>query len=215
MKIDMPPPISTNLSVNKVETANQNFDKVKSPSQKEKSTVDTSKNIQSSPVVDSVTINLSLPKQTVDTLERLGNLNDILSNVATNLRATEEGLRTANSTIEQMKSELAKIVKNFPPFGMDSQERKDILMSYSAIQKEIVKMMVPPPPQPLYERVKHIWQDIFSYDGNQSISTPVVPVDAPDSHVKSALQKISGTHAQIEAVRSELGNSLLSSSESK
>jgi hypothetical protein len=198
-----------------VETSNPYFDKIKSSVQKEKLSADASKNNQP-PDGDSVTVNLSLPKQTVDSLKRLGDLNDFLSNVATNLRKTEDGLKAANTSIEQMKLELEKIVKNFPPFDVDSAERKQILMSYSAIRKEITEMTVPPPPRPLYEKVQHIWQDLFSgNEASQTISTPVVPQDAPDSHVKSAIQRLDGTQAQIEAVRSELGNSLLLSSESK
>jgi hypothetical protein len=78
----------------------------------------------------------------------------------------------------------------------------------------MAKMSVPPPPQPLYDRVKHIWQDLFTGENGQSISTPSLPQDAPDTHVNAALQRLDGTQAQIATVSTELGNSLLSNKKS-
>ncbi|MDD2850963.1 MAG: hypothetical protein PHY09_03570 [Desulfuromonadaceae bacterium] len=213
MKVDMNSPIAANISINSIDAGNPLMNKMKSTLQKEKSSTGNGNQIPTANV-DPVTVNLSLPKQTVAALERLGNLNDFLKHVATNLTKTDDGLKTANISVEQMKEQLEKIVKNFPPFGIESQERKEILMSYSAIQKEIIKMTIPSPPQPLLDKVEHLWNDLFSGVGGQSLSTPMVPLDAPDSHVNSALQRLDGTQAQIEAVRSELGNSLLLKKES-
>lgn len=214
MKIDSTVQAAAIATVTRPETISADYGKTKSLDSNNASSSKSGDKVQSSS--EPVSVNLSLPRQTVETLERLGSLNNFLSNVATNLRVTEDGLSDANTKVEQMKADLSKIVKNFPPFNLESQERMQLLMSYSAIQKEISKMTFPPPPQPLYDRVKHVWQDLFKGGENgQGLATPVLPQDAPDAHVNSALQRLEGTQSQIAIVRSELGNSLLSNQESK
>lgn len=212
MKVDPTTQLLANIPVSRTEAMNAEYGKAKPVATKDQSPSKSADTIQNSG--EPVSVSLSLSRQTVDTLERLGNLNNFLSNVATNLKKTEDGLKTANAAVEQMKAELGKIVKNFPPFNLESEARMQLLMSYSAIQKEMSKMTVPPPPQPLYDRVQHLWQDLFAGENGQILSTPVLPKDAPDAHVNSALQRLEGTQSQIAIVSSELGNSLLSKQES-
>lgn len=157
---------------------------------------------------DKVSIRVELPKNTVDTLQKMGNISDFLNSVATNLRQSNEGLKAANAIVEQMKASLDKIIKNFPPYPIESKERMEQLMSYSSLQKQILSMMTPPPPQPIYEKVKHLWEGLTSGIGG-AIQTPTLPQDAPDSHVKAASKQLDAISGQIGLVRDTMTNSVM------
>lgn len=162
--------------------------------------------VQKNGASDQVSVNIQVSRNTLDMIKRLGDVSEFLNTTAQKLHETESGLTASSDLMVRMKAELEKIVKNFPPFPLDSKEREQILMSYNALQKEILKMMVPPPPQPVYERVKHLWQNLFNGDESR-ISAPELPVNAPDSHVKAAYQKLEGAVSQIAAIRVDMSQS--------
>ncbi len=155
---------------------------------------------------EQVSLNITIPRRTLDTLERIGGITDILNSTAKKIRETDQNLELSSSIIEKMKAELSKITKNFPPFDLASQERKAILMSYEALKKQIEQMTVPAPPPQIYEKVAHIWQDIFTnQDG--TIPTPTLPATASDTTVQSALGSLAVTGERISEIRQELGTS--------
>jgi len=156
---------------------------------------------------DKISISVELPKNTVDTLQKMGNISDFLNSVATNLRQSNEGLKAATAIVDQMKTSLDKIIKNFPPFPIDSKERMEQLMSYSSLQKQILSLMTPPPPQPVYEKVKHLWEGLTTGIGG-TIQTPSLPVDAPDSHVKAAAKQLDAISSQVGLVQEAMSNSV-------
>ena len=157
---------------------------------------------------DKVSIKVELPRNTVDTLQKMGNISDFLNSVATNLRQTNEGLSAANDIVEQMKASLGKIIKNFPPYPIESRERMEQLMSYASLQKQIISLMTPPPPQPVYEKVKHLWEGLTSGIGG-AIQTPALPMDAPDSHVKAASKQLDVISGQLSLVQETMTNSVM------
>ena len=152
-------------------------------------------------VTDKVSIRVEVPRKTLETLQQFGQLGDFLNTLATNLRKTKEGLETSAKRVDEMKTPLSQIIKQFPPYGPESQERMELLMSYNGLQREIKALMVPPPPPPIYEKVQHLWQGLFS-DRDGTISAPQLPMDAPDSHVKIAAAQLDSLSEQI-GVRSE------------
>lgn len=158
-------------------------------------------------VGDRVSIKVELPQKTVDTLQRMGNISDFLNSVATNLRQTNEGLAAVNAIAEQMRASLDKIIKNFPPYPIESKERMEQLMSYSSLQKQILSLMIPPPPQPVYEKVKHLWEGLTSGIGS-AVQTPTLPQDAPDSHVNAAAKQLDVVSGQISLVQESMNSSV-------
>lgn len=156
---------------------------------------------------DRVSIRVELPKNTVDTLQKMGNLSDFLNSVATSIRQTNEGLKATSSIVDDMKSSLDKIIKNYPPYSLESRERIDQLMSYSSLKKQIMSLMVPAPPTPVYEKIKHLWEDLFS-GPNSTIQTPTLPLDVPDSHVKAAASQLNSLSDQVGLMQEALGNSV-------
>jgi hypothetical protein len=151
---------------------------------------------------------VELPKHTVDTLQKMGNISDFLNSVATNLRQSSEGLKATHAVVEQMKTTLDKVIKNYPPYPIESKGRMEELMGYSALQKQIVSMMTPPPPQPVYENVKHLWEDLFSNKGT-SIKTPTLPLDAPNSHIQAAAKPLDVISNQIGLTQEAMGSTIM------
>lgn len=159
---------------------------------------------------DTVSIKVELPQKTVDTLQKMGNISDFLNSVATNLRQTSEGLKAASSVVSDMKASLDKVIKNYPPYSLVDKERIDQLMSYASLKQQIVNLMVPSPPPPIYENVKHLWEDLFSGPGN-TIQTPTLPSDAPDAHVNAAAKQLDVLSGHIGLVQEAMTNSVMKS----
>lgn len=158
-------------------------------------------------VGDKVSIKVELPQHTIDTLQKMGNISDFLNSVATNLRQTNEGLKATSSIMEEMRASLDKIIKSYPPYSLESKERIAQLMSYSSLKKQIMSLMVPAPPPPIYENVKHLWEDLFS-GANSSLQTPTLPLDAPDSHVNAAVKQLGVISSQIGLVQDSMSKSV-------
>ncbi len=59
---------------------------------------------------------------------------------AMNVRAADQIMDTIGKYIEEMKAQLERIIKNFPPFPPGSEERVKILRSYNALRKQIDQM---------------------------------------------------------------------------
>jgi archaellum component FlaC len=156
---------------------------------------------------DKVSIQIEIPKKTVDTLQRMGNISDLLNSVATSIRQTSEGLKQASNIVEDMKTSLDNIIKNYPPFSLVNQERINQLMSYSSLKKQIISLMVPAPPTPVYEKVQHLWEDLFS-GSNNTIQTPTLPLDVPDTHIKAAATQLNVISDQVGLLQDALGNSI-------
>ena len=167
-------------------------------------------NIVSTIAGDKVSINVELPKNTVDTLQKMGSISDFLNSVATSLRQTNEGLKATSAVVSDMKSSLDQIIKTYPPYSIESKERIAQLMTYAGLKKQMISLMVPAPPPPAYESVKHLWEDLFSGPGN-TVQTPTLPSDAPDSHVNAAAKQLDVISSQIGLVQESMSKSIMGS----
>jgi len=156
---------------------------------------------------DQISLNITVSRRTLETIEKLGEVSDVLNSMAKSLRQTDQSLKLSQEMIAKMKAELGKIVKNFPPFPTDSIERRDLLMNYSALQKEILKMTVPAPPPPAYDRIQSQWQDLVpAQDGK--IATPELTEKSSDVQVRFALDALGAITDRIDGIRSDLGASI-------
>ena len=157
---------------------------------------------------DKVSINVQISKNTADTLQKMGNISDFLNSVATNLRQTNEGLKEASTVIAEMKSSLDTIIKNYPPYSLESKERIDQLMKYASLRKQILSMQFPAPLPPLYEGVKHLWEDLF-IEADKTIQTPTLPQDAPDSDVAAAAKQLDAISGRIGLIQESMSNAVM------
>jgi len=156
---------------------------------------------------DRVSIKVELPKNTLETLNKIGNLSDFLNSVATSIRQTNEGLKATSSVVGDMKTSLDNIIKNYPPYSLESKDRIAQLMSYASLKKQIISLMVPAPPAPIYEKVKHLWENLFN-GPNNTLQTPTLPTDVPDSHLKAASVQLGNLSGQIDLLQEALGHSI-------
>ena len=75
---------------------------------------------------DQVSLNITVSQRTLDTIQKLGEVSDVLNSMAKSLRSTDKALKASTEVITKMKEQLGKIVKNFPPFPLESSERRDL-----------------------------------------------------------------------------------------
>ncbi|HIJ88382.1 MAG TPA: hypothetical protein HPP97_11990 [Desulfuromonadales bacterium] len=157
---------------------------------------------------DKVSITVEIPKNTADALQKMGSISDFLNSTATNLRQTNEGLKETSRIVTDMKSSLDKIIKNYPPYSIQSQERIDELMNFSSLKKQILSLEFPTPPPPAYESVKHLWEDLFS-GPEKTLQTPTLPKDAPDTHVAAAAKQLDVIGSQIGLIQETMSNAVM------
>jgi len=159
---------------------------------------------------DKVSIKVEVPKHTIDTLQKMGTISDFLNSAAISLRQTNEGLKETSSIVADMKTSLDVIIKTYPPYSPESKERIAQLMTYSSLRKQIESLMVPAPPAPVYEKVKHLWENLFSAP-RDTIQIPTLPHQAPDSHVIAASKQLDVISGQISLVQETMSNSVMRS----
>lgn len=157
---------------------------------------------------DQVKLNTSIPRQTADTMQKLGNITALSNNTAKSLRETVSGLSLSAEMLDKMKAKLETITKNFPPFPIDSSDRKKLLMSYRSLQKEIEKLTIPAPPPPAYDKVAGMWGDLFGQSQTGSVSTADLPDNASDAAVAKAAEQIAGTSEAFTKLNSAIGAAL-------
>lgn len=158
--------------------------------------------LKSQQAEDPVAVSLQRSSATMGRLDSFMQEKNLL---AKNIRSAVETLTKAADVIDGMNETLAKIVKNYPPFPPDSSERKDLLMSYISLRKEILGMTFPPPPQPLYERDTTLWDKLgYTEKGNIEASVPELSSTAPDTEVIAASRAIGHLGTSVTKARSEL-----------
>lgn len=68
-----------------------------------------------------------------------------------------ESIKQITSAVEQvsmLQGNLMTIVKNYPPYPIESSACRELLMSNMSLRKEFKSLMIPPLPQPVYEMIK-------------------------------------------------------------
>lgn len=162
---------------------------------------------QSTGNVDSIALGSAMPDKTF----KLAAMNDDSNNLALLAKETDQKLSALANSVEKMKGVLEVIVKSYPPFSSESSERRELLMSYISIRKELLQLTFPPPPPPIYEKIQHQWQDLFQNDGKSSIiKLPEEPgVSAPDSDLAGMVSDLGTLHEGISSVRTNLKQTIL------
>ena len=158
---------------------------------------------------DNVSINVEISKNNLDTLQRMGNISDFLNTTATNLRQTNEGLQAASSAVTDMKSSLDQIIKNYPPYPIDSKARIDQLMDFSSLKKQIQSLEIPAPPPPIYDVVKHLWADLF-LEKDKALNIPTLASDAPDSQVADVAKQLDDIGNKLSQIKDAISNAVQS-----
>jgi cysteinyl-tRNA synthetase len=150
---------------------------------------------------DSVKLKYSATSKNLDTVSAIEQMHSRLNQLAKDVRKTNEGLNAASEGLEQMQTTIQKIVKNFPPFSADSPERQRLLMSYISIRKEMEKLMVPPPPSPIYEKVQGMWYSLLDSNGQiKSSAAPTLDSSSSDSQLNEATATLEKSSTQLSTL---------------
>ncbi len=167
---------------------------------------------KSESVVDTVQIKSSSVAKNLDTVRSIEQMHGRLNELIKGVRQTNEDLNKAVETVAQMQGSLTSIVKNYPPYPIDSMERRDLLMSYMSLRKEIENLMVPTPPQPVYEKVKSMWEAMFAQNGQmQASAVPALETGATDKQVQQASEGLSALSDQLGGLSDKITQALINS----
>jgi len=160
---------------------------------------------------DSVRVSSTVALKNLDTVRVIEQMHASLNQLAKGVRETNESLNKAVDLVDSMKSSIQTVIKNFPPFPVDSKERSDRLMEYNALRKELISLMVPPPPPPVYEKIKHMWESLFEdQNGNLSQSTvPLLDNSSSDAQLKEVSQTLDKTSSQLADFSSKVTQALV------
>jgi hypothetical protein len=153
---------------------------------------------------DQVKLSSSVTVKNLDTVKAIEQMHSRMNELVKGTRETNEALNKAAEQVNFMQGNLASILKNFPPFPIDSKERQDLLMSYTSIRQEMMKMTIPQPPPPMYEQVKHEWDKTVGQNG-QMLSSAVPALDASSSDTQ-----LNGASFQLDKTSTGLASLSLS-----
>ncbi|MDD2338031.1 MAG: hypothetical protein PHD01_15835, partial [Geobacteraceae bacterium] len=149
-------------------------------------------------------VSVSLQRSS-STMGKLGSVNEETNLLATGIRETDKALSEVSKVAVKMKERLETIVKNFPPFTMDSAERKDLLMSYISLRKQIEKMTFPKPLTPVYENNRKLWGKLdFSDAQKMDEAIPVLDETSSDSQVRQAVGSLDNLQTSLGEGKKEL-----------
>ena len=152
----------------------------------------------------------SVALKNLDTVKAIEQMHTKMNQLISGVRETNEQLAKAAEQVSAMQSNLNAIIKNYPPFNLDSKDRQELLMSYASIRQELVKMMVPPPPPAIDEQVKHLWDATLGQNGQmQASAVPALEKTSSDSMVQSAAAQLATTAERLGTLSSGVTQALI------
>lgn len=159
---------------------------------------------------DRISITSATVTKNLDTTRAIEEMHARLNERARGVRETNEALRQVTDRSIRMEQTLQGIIKNYPPFPMESSQRQEILMSYISIRKELERLMVPPPPPPVYEHVKLLWEDIFSENGQILPSAiPRLEQTSSDADIRNAADTLARMTERIATLSTGMTDALV------
>jgi hypothetical protein len=166
---------------------------------------------QSAPV-DTVQLKATSTLKNLDTVKAIEQMHIRLNDLVKGVRQSNEALNTAVEQVSEMQGNLMAIVKNYPPYPIESMERRELLMSYMSLRKEIESLMLPPPPQPVFEKVRSMWEAMFSSNGQlQASAVPALDAGSGDKQVQEAAAQLGKLGEQFSALSDTITQSLFNS----
>ncbi|OGT98216.1 MAG: hypothetical protein A2X80_06585 [Geobacteraceae bacterium GWB2_52_12] len=162
-----------------------------------------------SSAVDTIKIGTSTTLKNLDTVRTIEQMHAHLNLLAKGIRETNESINKATEQVDAMKSSLQVIIKNFPPFSIDSEERIDRLMDYTSLRNELLSLMIPPPPPAPYEKVKHLWDALFDQNGKVlPAAVPSLETSSSDEQLNKVNQDLDTTSMQLTDLSNQITQTL-------
>lgn len=165
---------------------------------------------EKSAATDTVQIKSTVTLKNLDTVKAIEQMHAKLNDLVKGVRQTNEELNRAVDQVSQMQGNLMSIVKNYPPYPIESSQRKELLMSYMSLRKEIESLMVPPPPVPVYEKVKSMWSAMFAQNGQmQASAVPPLENGSSDKQVQATSDVLGRTIQQLSDLSTDVTQALV------
>lgn len=165
---------------------------------------------EKSAATDTVQIKSTVTLKNLDTVKAIEQMHAKLNDLVKGVRQTNEELNRAVDQVSQMQGNLMSIVKNYPPYPIESSQRKELLMSYMSLRKEIESLMVPPPPAPVYEKVKSMWSAMFAQNGQmQASAVPPLENGSSDKQVQATSDVLGRTIQQLSDLSTDVTQALV------
>ncbi|MGE0918192.1 hypothetical protein [Trichlorobacter lovleyi] len=159
---------------------------------------------------DQVKLSSSVTVKNLDTVKAIEQMHSRMNELVKGTRETNEALNKAAEQVNFMQGNLTSIIKNFPPFPIDSKERQELLMSYTSIRQEMMKMTIPQPPPPMYEQVKHEWDKTVGQNGQMlSSAVPALETTSSDTQVNEAAVQLENASAGLANLSSSVTKALI------
>jgi hypothetical protein len=117
--------------------------------------------------------------------------NERSNSTADAIRQADRSLQVLSQKIDDLKVPLDTIVKNFPPFALEDQDRIKLMMKYSSLRKEIDQLTLPPPPEVVAARRAH------------ALPAPL-GAHATDSQIADHVAKLDAVGAALDGTRAGL-----------
>jgi hypothetical protein len=86
----------------------------------------------------------------------LQKVNEKINSFAKSQRSYQRQLQQIDDSIERMKAQLEKIMKQFPPYPPGSEDRVHALRAYAGCRKLIDQLTIPPPEEFLLQTAKNL-----------------------------------------------------------
>jgi flagellin-like hook-associated protein FlgL len=152
-------------------------------------------------------------------------VNDSLNNVAMTIRTADNTMDSIGKIIDQMKSQLDIIVKNYPPFPQGSEDRVKLLESFNAIKRQIDQLTVPPNNKGVWKVLADPsttqeagdWTILTGPNGEQGIihnqqvdtgpnglNIPDIPVNATDQQVGDMINTLAAAKTTLNSRQNAL-----------
>lgn len=152
-------------------------------------------------------------------LRKFEAMHSVMNEAAGSIRTADEAIQSIGTQIDDMKTTLTAILKQYPPFPPGSEERVAILKSFSALRRQIDALAYPPEDAgaqrilSLGEKDANMQSTVDLGNGHVAINVHRVPVttgpeglDIPDLPTRADDDQIRQTLFHLDQARKTLDN---------
>ena len=127
-------------------------------------------------------------------LNRLNLLKSDLKGMAKSIQNSNKGMEIVEQHVDDMQNQLETIVKNYPPFPLESQERISNLKNYSSIRKLIDKLTIPSVEEFIPEAITK----------KNGLQIPEIGLTDTDSKLAASLKELENVKMELKENRNDL-----------
>jgi len=134
---------------------------------------------------------------------RLDSAKSRLNEMAKSIRHAQGSVETAERYVDRMQAELGRMVKNFPPFPLGSEERVQKLKTLNSYRKIVDQLTFPQNDQVSRGAVTPEAAQGF-HRGSEELEIPGLPDGATDEEVRASLEELGRAKEELGQRRERL-----------